>query len=177
MLGLLGPAVGEGRLQDVRVVAELVLQLRGRLRPLTGVGCLLTGEHPGCGHGAVQLNEVGLPAQELSQERFQTAKHSGPILLVVFIVVRRNRNGHGQGVESTLGIACLERELDLGRTESAGREDQAQRHRLQVVEPEIVGVERPVPGRVAAGSGRGSGCRNRTRRSSSCHDQPFSGQR
>ena len=117
MLGLLGPAVGEGWLQDVRVVAELVLQFRGWLRPLSRVGCLLTGKHPGSGHGAVQLKEVRLPTQELSQERFQTAKQSGPFLLVVFIVVRRNRNGHGQGVESTLGIACLERELDLGRTE------------------------------------------------------------
>ncbi len=80
--------------------------------------------------------------------------------------VDRPRNG--QGFQGTLGFGGLERKLDLGGPKGVRREDQAKRNRLQVIEPEVMSIERAV---IRAGCAR---CRRggsvRARSSSSRHE-------
>ena len=81
---------------------------------------------------------------------------------------RRN----GQGFQGALGVGGLERQLDLGGAEGVRREDQAERDRLEVVEPEVMGIERPVIRVGCARSRRRGGVRSG--RSSSRHGQGLS---
>ncbi len=85
------------------------------------------------------------------------AKHARRVLVVDVLVVGHGPR-NGQASRAALGVGGLERQLDLGRAEGVRREDQAERDRLQVVEPEVMGIDRPVIRAGCSRSRRRDGC-------------------
>ena len=150
VLGRLWPAIGEAGFERVVDWVSSCRSSAGGSSARFGiVRGRLAGEHLGAGAGTKKSSRSGFqPRNSVRNARVFGGCAAGSR-------DRRLRRLTGASVWSGLrgrsGRRRMERELDLGGAEGVRREDQAERDRLEVVEPEVMGIERPI---IRAGAAR-----------------------
>jgi hypothetical protein len=107
-LGRSRPAVGEGRLQRLVVELRQLEPQRGGRRPTVLTGGAGPGRHPHALARPVPLEQLGLPAEELRQERAsvpQDPARGGRFAVALHGV--RVRSRPGEAVQQALGLGRL----------------------------------------------------------------------
>ncbi len=104
-----GPAIGEAGLESVVILGERVADRLGGFGEVVGPsGVLLAGEHPRGRTGAIELQELRLPAEEVGEERAEVGKDAGRDRGVRLFVVEGGLRD-GQVEKGVLSFGRLER--------------------------------------------------------------------